>query len=480
MQRTIEKLAHERSEKQEALRGKLLKIRERAQALDRLEHDIQANIAGAAPGKKRWFARRRPEPSGGSAAVRDFLSVAVRETKALALAAAELVETGDALADARDKEWDALGSNHVGMIFKSMEWRVDKLSASYDDARALMRTFVLLKDQLQRLTAVLEEKGLPAPASVREILDPIEDIRYTGFENRFRGPEPEIRKQQEKLAGHFKPGGRVLDLGCGRGEFLEILKEQGIAGSGVDGNGQMVEICRDKGLDVRKADILEALAERLIRHTTKPGDLVIDPCAERGEILLAAARLGRRGRFGSVVFEAGRFGRLRLPRQAFLLLAARARPESAECRDGALRPAVRIRLRAEIRHAPQYRQVARGNPARPADRPQQCDRRGRDRADLDRLRDKRKRPRGGTSHARNGFGARSRRSPNRHKPDGHVVGFRSGEPDRLRHARRFSAPAGQEPHHVRACRHGPVGARGAVDGLRAAMRRPTRRHEDDA
>jgi len=262
MQRTIEKLAHERSEKQEALRGKLLKIRERAQALDRLEHDIQANIAGAATGKKRWFARRRPEPSGGSGAVRDFLSVAVRETKALALAAAELVETGDALADARDKEWDALGSNHVGMIFKSMEWRVDKLSASYDDARALMRTFVLLKDQLQRLTAVLEEKGLPAPAAVREILDPIEDIRYTGFENRFRGPEPEIRKQQEKLAGHFKPGGRVLDLGCGRGEFLEILKERGIAGSGVDGNGQMVEICRDKGLDVRKADILEGLAER--------------------------------------------------------------------------------------------------------------------------------------------------------------------------------------------------------------------------
>jgi hypothetical protein len=52
MQRTIEKLAHERSEKQEALRGKLLKIRERAQALDRLEHDLQAKLPGAAPRKK--------------------------------------------------------------------------------------------------------------------------------------------------------------------------------------------------------------------------------------------------------------------------------------------------------------------------------------------------------------------------------------------------------------------------------------------
>ncbi len=260
MQRTIEKLAQERSEKQEALRGKLLKIRERAQALDRLEHDIQANLAGAAPRKSRWFSRLRPEPPGESAAIRDFLSVAVRETKALALAAAELIETGDGLADARDKEWDALGSNHVGMIFKSMEWRVDKLAASYEDARALIRTFVLLKDQLDRLTAVLEQKKLPAAADVKDILEAIEDIRYTGFENRFRGAEPDVRRQQEKLAAHFRPGTRVLDLGCGRGEFLEILKERGVVGSGVDGNGQMVEICRDKGLDVRKADLLEALA----------------------------------------------------------------------------------------------------------------------------------------------------------------------------------------------------------------------------
>jgi len=259
MQRTIEKLAQERSEKEEALRGKLLKIRERAQALDRLENDLQASLKSP-PARRRWFARFRPAPAGEDAAIRDFLSVAVRETKALALAAAELVETGDALADARDKEWDALGSNHVGLIFKSMEWRVDKLAASYEDARAFIRTFALLRDQLQRLTAVLEAKGMPAPGEVREVLEPIEDIRYTGFENRFRGPEPEIRKRQEKLAARFKAGAKVLDLGCGRGEFLELLKERGVAGAGVDGNGRMVEICRDKGLDVRKADILEALA----------------------------------------------------------------------------------------------------------------------------------------------------------------------------------------------------------------------------
>lgn len=54
----------------------------------------------------------------------------------------------------------------------------------------------------------------------------------------------------------------------------------------------------------RDCPTIEALAERLIRHTTKPGDLVIDPSAERGEILLAAARLGRRA-LGATLSKAG-------------------------------------------------------------------------------------------------------------------------------------------------------------------------------
>jgi O-antigen chain-terminating methyltransferase len=260
MQRTIEKLAHDRSEKQELLRGRLLNIRERAHALDGLERDLLSKIPASPPRKKGLFGLFRHAAPTDETPIRDFLSVAVRETRALALSAAELVEIADELADARDKEWDALGSNHVGMIFRSMEWRVDKLAASYEDARALMRTFVLLKDQLDRLAAVLAEKKMPTPAEVRELAGPIEDIRYTGFENRFRGAESEIRGQQEKFADHFRPGGKVLDLGCGRGEFLEVLKSRGLQGAGVDGNGRMVDICLDKGLDVRKADLLEALA----------------------------------------------------------------------------------------------------------------------------------------------------------------------------------------------------------------------------
>jgi O-antigen chain-terminating methyltransferase len=52
----------------------------------------------------------------------------------------------------------------------------------------------------------------------------------------------------------------VLDAGCGRGEFLRLLKEQGIAARGVDSNSLAVEACRAAGLDVREGDAIDALA----------------------------------------------------------------------------------------------------------------------------------------------------------------------------------------------------------------------------
>jgi SAM-dependent methyltransferase len=183
-------------------------------------------------------------------------------TRELIAGLTELIELQASLADAKDREWDALGSNHVGLIFKSMEWRVDKLAAEYEDVKILMKKFVLLREQLARLLALLEEKKMPAPAEVREIHEPLEDWQYAGFENRFRGSEEEVKKQQRDFVSYFAKKGAVLDLGCGRGEFLELLRENGVDAAGVDSNSQMVEICLDKGLRCEKGDILEKLADR--------------------------------------------------------------------------------------------------------------------------------------------------------------------------------------------------------------------------
>ncbi|MBN1893626.1 class I SAM-dependent methyltransferase [bacterium] len=71
---------------------------------------------------------------------------------------------------------------------------------------------------------------------------------------RFAGCPRGIRRYQKKYARFFKPGERVLDIGCGEGFFLEILKERGIEGKGIDVSQGMVRACRKKGLDVSRQD----------------------------------------------------------------------------------------------------------------------------------------------------------------------------------------------------------------------------------
>jgi len=53
---------------------------------------------------------------------------------------------------------------------------------------------------------------------------------------------------------YFEPGERVLDLGCGRGDFLELLLAKGCRPEGVDIDPEMVAVCRAKGLTVHQGD----------------------------------------------------------------------------------------------------------------------------------------------------------------------------------------------------------------------------------
>jgi 2-polyprenyl-3-methyl-5-hydroxy-6-metoxy-1,4-benzoquinol methylase/uncharacterized coiled-coil DUF342 family protein len=80
--------------------------------------------------------------------------------------------------------------------------------------------------------------------------DPEPSFDYVGFERRFRGSEELIRARQEQYVRLFPPGDVVLDIGCGRGEFMELLSESGRWPIGVDLDEGMVRLCREKGLQV--------------------------------------------------------------------------------------------------------------------------------------------------------------------------------------------------------------------------------------
>jgi glycosyltransferase involved in cell wall biosynthesis/SAM-dependent methyltransferase len=88
---------------------------------------------------------------------------------------------------------------------------------------------------------------------------------YTAFEDIFRGTEDEIRGRLRGYVPLLQDHAPVLDVGCGRGELLDLLRDAGIEGRGVDLDLGMVERCRQKGLNVELGDAvatLDALPER--------------------------------------------------------------------------------------------------------------------------------------------------------------------------------------------------------------------------
>ena len=83
--------------------------------------------------------------------------------------------------------------------------------------------------------------------------------KYVGFEDQFRGTPEAIRERLVPYADLFGGASNVLDIGCGRGEFLALLAERGIGAQGIDINESMVEVCRQKGLTAARADALDFL-----------------------------------------------------------------------------------------------------------------------------------------------------------------------------------------------------------------------------
>jgi O-antigen chain-terminating methyltransferase len=83
---------------------------------------------------------------------------------------------------------------------------------------------------------------------------------YFAFEARMRGPRDVVRERQSSYVDEFRDAAPVLDVGCGRGEFLELLREAGVEASGIDLDEDMVEHCREEGLDVQRAEALSFLS----------------------------------------------------------------------------------------------------------------------------------------------------------------------------------------------------------------------------
>jgi SAM-dependent methyltransferase len=103
----------------------------------------------------------------------------------------------------------------------------------------------------------------PETSSVEAIARAHEEHGYLELERRYRGTEEEIRERIGAYLPYLQglpDGAAVLDLGCGRGEALALLRDHGIAGRGVDSSARMVQLCRERGLAAEEGELLQALA----------------------------------------------------------------------------------------------------------------------------------------------------------------------------------------------------------------------------
>jgi O-antigen chain-terminating methyltransferase len=137
--------------------------------------------------------------------------------------------------------------------------------------RYLHQTRMQLALQERRLTTLFREtrRGVPQiPGETghdgedKHAASLIADPLYVEFENIYRGDRADIKRRFEYYIPRLKdsklghPEMAVLDVGCGRGEWLELLRDEGLTGSGVDMNSLMIEECRTRGLSVADADAL--------------------------------------------------------------------------------------------------------------------------------------------------------------------------------------------------------------------------------
>lgn len=258
----------------------------------------------------------------------------------------------------------------------------DQFVQQHEGIAALRRDMVALQQQLIETQTRLEEneqgqrrtvgqvdvflnevrRSLPEPPAAGDLARQPEawDRLYNAFEDLQRGSFEEISKRLEVYLGDVPVGdGPVVDIGCGRGEWLELLKGKGIPAYGVDNNPEVAARAATRGLDVRTEnglDHLRTVGERTLNAVTAfhvAEHLPLDVLIELIDLSLAALRPG-----GKLILETPNPANLSVGSTTFWLDPTHIRPlpsdllaflvESRGFTDVEVRPLSRSELPVEV------------------------------------------------------------------------------------------------------------------------------------
>jgi SAM-dependent methyltransferase len=164
------------------------------------------------------------------------------------------------VSDEMQKRWES---------FAASGRRSEAREKSYESTISVMqRAIQSMKRELERNLGAMGAAGAigaaGAPAAMGAAgaigaIGAVDSYKYVGFEDRFRGSQIDIRVRLESYLPLFDGASDVLDVGCGRGEFLDLLRTRGISARGIDLNDEMAALTRERGLDAVAGDALTYL-----------------------------------------------------------------------------------------------------------------------------------------------------------------------------------------------------------------------------
>jgi SAM-dependent methyltransferase/uncharacterized protein YoxC len=152
-------------------------------------------------------------------------------------------------------------AQRVSQDMHNLDARRQEFEEGKRDLQLLRRDVLSLYDMIERIPSRLKEESAASSPGIAARLQ----AYYVAFEDFHRGEEAELRQKLAPYLQWFAPYREssrqhaVLDVGCGRGEWLRLLAENGFTAYGLDANPLMAQECRRRGLEVVEADLLPHL-----------------------------------------------------------------------------------------------------------------------------------------------------------------------------------------------------------------------------
>lgn len=141
----------------------------------------------------------------------------------------------------------------------NLAYHIRELATPSVEKYDLHRLRVELEELKARIAGTtLETKTAAARLEPGQTSFPMtDDFRYFVFEELFRGPSTELKERLRHYLPLFADcPDPILDIGCGRGEFLSLVKETGKNAYGIELNEYDVQEVRKNHLEVRSEDVL--------------------------------------------------------------------------------------------------------------------------------------------------------------------------------------------------------------------------------